>query len=173
MDLHTLLEKTIAGLGYELVELEFPSGGRLLRVFIDRPEKSGGIDVEDCATVSHQLSRLLEVENVDYDRLEVSSPGLDRLLGKEADFTRFAGQEIKLKLRMPLNGRRNFQGTLLGVQEGKVRLRLKPDDADHPDAAQNVALASTGGEVGLEFDNIEKARLAPDFGGRPAKRRGR
>jgi ribosome maturation factor RimP len=161
MDLYALLEKTVSGLGYELVDLEFSSRGRLLRVFIDKPEKAGGIDVEDCVTVSHQLTRLLEVEGVDYDRLEVSSPGLDRPLKKPADFERFAGQDIKLRLRAPLNGRRNFQGTLLGLKDGKARLGLPADDAH------------ASGEVELDFDNIEKARLAPDFGGAPDKRRER
>jgi ribosome maturation factor RimP len=155
MDLRTLLEKTIDGLGYELVNLEFPSRGRLVRVFIDKPEKAGGVDVEDCAAVSDQLVRLLDVENVDYDHLEVSSPGLDRPMKKPADFERFAGENIRLRLRQPLNGRRNFQGKLLGIRDGKVTLRLDADDADKSNAA---------GEVGLDFDNIEKARLAPDFG---------
>ena len=113
-----------------------------MRVFIDSPN---GITVDDCATVSNQLTRIFEVENVDYDRLEVSSPGLDRPLKKAADFERFAGQEIQIKLRIPQNGRRNFQGELLGCQDGKVGLRLDKDDVE------------------LEFTNIEKARLVPRF----------
>lgn len=147
MDLHALLEKTIVGLGYELVDLELSPRGRTIRVFIDLPGKENGVDVEDCAKVSNQLSRLLEVENVDYDRLEISSPGLDRLVKKEADFERFAGREIQVKLRIPLNGRRNFQGVLLGHKEGKVGLRL-------PDAANDIE---------LDLNNIEKARLVPKF----------
>jgi ribosome maturation factor RimP len=147
MDLHALLEKTIVGLGYELVDLELSPRGRTIRVFIDLPGKENGVDVEDCAKVSNQLSRLLEVENVDYDRLEISSPGLDRLVKKEADFERFAGREIQVKLRIPLNGRRNFQGVLLGYKEGKVGLRL-------PDAANDIE---------LDLNNIEKARLVPKF----------
>jgi len=146
MDLHTLLEKTVNGLGYELVDLEMSPKGRTLRVFIDKLDREGGIDVDDCVTVSNQLSRLLEVENVDYDRLEVSSPGLDRPVKKRADFERFAGQDIQLRVRMPLNGRRNFQGELLGLRDGKVALRLET------------------GEVELDLENIEKARLVPDFG---------
>lgn len=147
MDLHVLLEKTVVGLGYELVDLELSPRGRTIRVFIDLPEKENGIDVEDCAKVSNQLSRLLEVENVDYDRLEISSPGLDRLVKKPADFERFAGRDIQVKLRIPLNGRRNFQGELLGLKDGKVGLRL-------PEA---------GAEVELDLNNIEKARLVPKF----------
>ena len=145
MDLNTLLEKTVNGLGYELVDLELSPKGRTIRVFIDKLGKEGGIDVDDCVTVSNQLSRLLEVENVDYDRLEISSPGLDRPVKKPADFERFAGQDIQLKLRIPLNGRRNFQGELLGLKDGKVGLRLD------------------SGEVELDLENIENARLEPSF----------
>lgn len=145
MDLHALLEKTVVGLGYELVDLELSPRGRTIRVFIDLPDKENGVDVEDCAKVSNQLSRLLEVENIDYDRLEISSPGLDRVVKKGSDFERFAGRDIQIKLRIPLNGRRNFQGALLGLKDGKVGLRL--DQA----------------EIELELNNIEKARLVPKF----------
>jgi ribosome maturation factor RimP len=102
MDVHEVLEKTVSGLGYELVDVERSPRGRVLRVFIDKPDKPRGVDVEDCALVSNQLSRVLMVENFDYDCLEVSSPGIDRPLKKEADFERFAGSEITLKLRLPL-----------------------------------------------------------------------
>lgn len=145
MDLNDLLEKTLTGLGYELVDFEQSPRGRVLRVFIDKPDKAGGIDVEDCATVSNHLSRVLAVENVDYDRLEVSSPGLDRVLKKPADFVRFAGQEINLRLRVPLAGRRNFNGILLALDGGKLRLALD------------------GSEVELELANVDKARLVPKF----------
>ncbi|GHU13765.1 ribosome maturation factor RimP [Betaproteobacteria bacterium] len=150
MDLHNLLEKTVVGLGYELVDTEFAARG-LLRVFIDKQDKAGGIDVEDCATVSHQLSRLLEVENVDYDRLEVSSPGLDRPLKKAADFERFAGEEIRLTLRVPLAGQqRNYRGRLRGFVDGKVALQVDGNEAC---------------ELAVDLENIAKARLAPNFGG--------
>jgi ribosome maturation factor RimP len=99
MDLQGLLDNTLAGLGYELVDLERSAKGALLRVFIDKP---GGITVDDCALVSNHLSRLFAVENVSYDRLEVSSPGLDRPLRTARDFARFAGQKARLKLRVPL-----------------------------------------------------------------------
>ena len=141
MDLRNLLESTLAGLGYELVDLELARGG-LMRLFIDSPQ---GITVEDCVKVSNHLTRLFMVESVDYERLEVSSPGLDRPVKKEADFARFAGQEIQIKVRIPLNGRRNFQGELLGLKGDKVGLRL--DKA----------------EIELDLNNIEKARLVPRF----------
>jgi ribosome maturation factor RimP len=145
MDLNTLLESTVTGLGYELVDVELSPRGRTIRIFIDVAGKEGGIDVEDCARVSNQLTRLFEVENIDFDRLEVSSPGMDRVVKKAADFERFAGELIQVKVRIPVNGRRNFQGELLGHKEGKVGLRLEKDDVE------------------LDFDNIEKARLVPRF----------
>jgi len=145
MDLHELLDTTVAGLGFELVDVEQSPRGRVLRLFIDKSDKPGGIDVEDCTLVSNQLSRVLTVENVDYDRLEVSSPGLDRVLKKPADFERFSGSEINLRLRLPFNGRRNFNGILLGHQDGKLRLKIDT------------------GEVELDLVNIDKARLVPKF----------
>ena len=145
MDLYELLETTVTGLGYELVDVEQSPRGRVLRLFVDKPEKSGGIDVEDCALVSNQLSRVLAVENVDYDRLEVSSPGMDRVLKKPADFARFVGSEINLRLRLPMSGRRNFNGVLVAFEDGKLRLAIDT------------------GEVELELGNVDKARLVPKF----------
>lgn len=140
MGLLTLLEATLAGLGYELVDLERSGKGRLLRVFID---KAGGVNVDDCAAVSHHLSRVLTVENVAYDRLEVSSPGLDRLLKKERDFVRFTGRKARIKLRVPVDGQRNFMGVLRETRAGKVQLEID------------------GKLLSLELDNLEKARLVP------------
>lgn len=145
MNLHELIEKTVIGLGYELVDLEMSPRARVLRIFIDKPEKERGVDIDDCVAVSNQLSRVLTVENIDYDRLEVSSPGLDRPLTKAADYERFVGSEIHLKLRIPFNGRRNFNGVLQGLQDGKVRLVLE------------------SGEAELDLGNIERARLVPKF----------
>ena len=145
MDLNTLIETTVVGLGYELVDVEMSPRGRTVRVFIDLPGDDKGIDVEDCAKVSNQLSRVFEVENIDFDHLEISSPGLDRVVKKAADFERFAGQDIQVKVRIPHAGRRNFQGELLGCKDGKVGLRLEKDDVE------------------LELNNIERARLVPRF----------
>ena len=149
MQVSELIEKTDDGLGYELVEFETSPRARLLRIFIDRPEGvTSGITVEDCALVSNQLTRLFAVENVDYDRLEVSSPGMDRPLTKAADFRRFAGHEIQVKLRLPAGNQRNFSGVLEGL-----------GDAEFP----SVRLRS--GDVVHEFalDNIDRARLIPKF----------
>jgi ribosome maturation factor RimP len=145
MNLTALIEKTTNGLGFELVDVERSPRGRVLRVFIDKPDKAGGIDVEDCTQVSQQLSRVLTVENIDYDRLEISSPGLDRVLKKPADFARFAGSEINLRLRLPIDGRRNFNGVLQGTRDGKIRLAIGT------------------GELELDLDDIDKARLVPKY----------
>ena len=140
MDLQGLLESTLAGLGYELVDLERSAKGALLRVFIDKPD---GITVDDCALVSNHLSRLFAVENVGYDRLEVSSPGLDRPLRTAKDFARFAGQKARLKLRVPLEGQRNFVGVLRNAETGKVGLEID------------------GRVLSLDLGNVDKARLLP------------
>ena len=140
MDLRALLESTLPGMGYELVEVETSPGGRLVRIFIDKPE---GIDVEDCARVSDQVSRIFDVENVDYERLEVSSPGLDRPLCRAADFERFSGHEAQIRLRTLIDNRRNFTGVLRGVREGQVIVETE------------------SGESALPLDEIERARLVP------------
>ena len=153
MQLIELIETTVTGLGYELVEFETSPRARLLRVFIDRPEgaqtEKGGISVEDCAAVSHQLSRVFMVENVDYDRLEVSSPGLDRPLVKAADYRRFAGQDVQIKLRVPLGNQRNFSGVLEGLQEesGIEVVCLRMNETLHR----------------FPLENIDRARLVPKF----------
>ena len=141
MDVVKLVEKTVAGLGYELVDVE-RTGRGLLRVFIDKPD---GIAVEDCQLVSNQLTRLFTVENVDYDRLEVSSPGLDRVLKKEADFVRFAGEKVQIKVRMPIATRKNFTGIIGELNAGVLHL-----DVD-------------GVQVEIELANVDKARLVPNF----------
>lgn len=141
MDLQALLEKTLPGLGYELVDLNIGNRGRLLQVFIDKP---GGIKIEDCTMVSNHLSRLLAVDlDYDYDRLEVSSPGLDRPLRTAAAFERFRGEKAQLKLRVPVDGRRKFVGVLGALQDGILELEVD-------------------GELKtFAMDNIDKARLVP------------
>jgi len=141
MDAARLVETTLTGLGYELVDLEV-SGRGMMRVLMDKPT---GITLEDCEQVSHQLTRLFAVEGVNYERLEVSSPGLDRPIKKEADFVRFRGEKAQIKLRMPLAGRKNFSGILCEVQDGVLQL-----DVD-------------GNQVSIELSNIDKARLVPTF----------
>jgi ribosome maturation factor RimP len=139
-NLSELLEKTLPPMGYELVDWEASSGGRLVRVFIDKPN---GVDVEDCARVSRHLTRLFAVENVDFDRLEVSSPGLDRPLRKEADFVRFTGEEAELRLVAPVDNARRVKGVLRGCEGGAVRVETAQ-------GMKTIALADIG-----------RARLVP------------
>jgi ribosome maturation factor RimP len=113
----------------------------LMRIFIDSPR---GINVEDCARVSNHLTRAFAVEGIDYERLEVSSPGLDRPLKRLEDFQRFAGREASVKLKLPRDGRRRFEGRLVGVEDGKIVLDVE------------------GQRQHLEFADIDRARLVPD-----------
>ena len=134
------LRQTLEGLGYELVDLESSRGG-LMRIFIDSPR---GITVEDCARVSNHLTRAFAVEGVEYERLEVSSPGLDRPLKRIEDYARFAGQKASVRLKLPRDGRRRFEGTLAGVDAGSVLLEVE------------------GAQVAFAFGDIDRARLVPD-----------
>lgn len=139
-----VIEPVVTGMGYELVELQAANGGRMLRLFIDKP---GGIDVEDCAAVSRQLSRVLEVEGLDYDRLEVSSPGLDRPLRKAGDFARFAGHKADVRMRTPdATGRRRFVGVLRGVAGDAVDVELEEKTT-----------------VRLALGDLDRARLVPEL----------
>jgi len=140
MDLQHTLESTLTGLGYELVDFERSGKGKLLRVYIDKP---GGINVDDCAGVSNHLSRVLAVEGIEYDRLEISSPGLDRPLRKEQDFVRYAGHKARIKLRVPVAGQRNFIGVLRDTRAGKVEIEVE------------------GKMVSLDLANLDRARLVP------------
>jgi len=140
-----LITPVVTGMGYELVDLQASNGGRLLRLFID---KAGGVGVEDCAAVSRQLTRVLEVEGVDYERLEVSSPGLDRPLRKAGDFARFAGQKADVRMRMPdATGRRRFVGVLRGADGERVSLEVE----------------GSGQTVALAIADIDRAKLVPEL----------
>ena len=148
MKLGELLERTLPAMGYELVDCETSPGGRFVRVFIDKP---GGVDVEDCASVSSHLTHLFAVEGIAYERLEVSSPGLDRALKKEADYLRFRGEEAQLKLREPIGNARRVKGVLRGVEAGVLRLETV-------EGTHEIPLA-----------NIDRARLVPRIDWRNAK----
>ena len=138
-----IVESTLAGMGFELVDTQVSGGGRLLRIFIDRP---GGITVDHCAEVSRQLTRVFAVEGIDYGRLEVSSPGLDRPLRKAADFARFAGSKVDVRMRTPdASGRRRFTGLLRGADEVVATVEVE------------------GRNVALNVDDIDRARLVPDL----------
>ncbi|HKW81643.1 MAG TPA: ribosome maturation factor RimP [Casimicrobiaceae bacterium] len=142
------LERTLPPLGYELVDFDYSPRSGLLRVFIDKP---GGVDVEDCARVSAHLTHLLAAEAIDYDRLEVSSPGLDRPLKKAADFARFTGEEVRVTLHQGIDNARRLKGILRGIDGDAVRL-------DTEAGPRTIALA-----------NIDRARLVPKIEWRNAR----
>jgi ribosome maturation factor RimP len=153
------IEQTVTGLGYDLVDVERAARG-LLRVTIDRvPGRvyPGGVDefvtVDDCETVTRQLQYSLEVDGIDYERLEVSSPGLDRPLRHEADFQRFAGHAAAITLKLPFQGRKVWKGV------------LQPRDG-----GWNLVFDEGKGEqvLGFTLDEVREARLVPvvDFKGR-------
>jgi len=136
--------------------------GGLLRVTIENPDYERLINVEDCEKVSHQLSYTLPVENIPYERLEVSSPGLDRPVKSAADFERFSGMEVEMKLRVAVGSRKNFRGVLQGLLSGEL---------NSPDAKFGLLFeGADGAESQLEFSlaEVDKTRLVPviDFKGR-------
>lgn len=138
-----MVEPAVSGLGYELVDVQASNGGRMLRLFIDKP---GGITLDDCAAVSRHLTRVLAVEGIDYERLEVSSPGLDRPLRKGSDFARFAGHRADVRMRTPdPSGRRRFVGVLRGAEAGRLSIELD------------------GHTIGLDLADVERARLVPEL----------
>ncbi len=163
-DLHTLIETSVNQLGFELVDLEISNRGKVLRVFIDKQNPTDvkdSVNIDDCSLVSNQLGNVLAIENdVDYDRLEVSSPGMDRVLRKEADFVRFVGERATVKIRVPIIEmvvsaksagkeekitKKNFVGFIRGLENGELQL-------DCEGMIYKIALS-----------NIEKARLNPVF----------
>ena len=142
-DLETLIEKLVTQLGYELVDFETVNGGQILRIYIDKGDL---IDIEDCTKVSNHVNNVLSVEtDYDYERLEVSSPGLDRVIKKLSDFDRFKGQKIKIKTRFAIENRKNFKGTLSGTKGKSIMIEV-----------DNESLL-------IDFENIDKARLDPDY----------
>ena len=163
-DLHTLIETSVNQLGFELVDLEISNRGKVLCVFIDKQNPvdiKDSVNIDDCSLVSNQLGNVLAIENdIDYDRLEVSSPGMDRVLRKEADFVRFIGERATVKIRVPIIEiavsaksagkeekitKKNFVGFIRGLENAEVQL-------DCEGVIYKIALS-----------NIEKARLNPVF----------
>lgn len=182
MALHEAVEQTVTGLGYELVDIE-RTGGGLLRVTIDWPWQAGSeqfINAEDCERVTRQLQFVLEVEGVDYARLEVSSPGIDRPLKGLKDFERFEGELIDLTLKAPIGGgagsgvaanRKKFRGRLARTEAG---WQVLWSDEAEPKPGQKVAKKRAPAPLlALDFllEDIAQARLAPvvDFKGRKPK----
>ncbi len=168
MDWQSAVQGTVKGLGYDLVDAQRSAGG-LLRVFIDKladhpsvgqsaadAEASRSITVEDCERVTRQLQHVLEVEGCDYQRLEVSSPGLDRPLKKQADFERFAGAQVEVTLKLALKGRKKYRG------------ELRANGA----AGWRIVLGEGEVQQALDFvlEDVREAHLVPvlDFKGRPS-----
>ena len=161
MNQNQIIAEIVENLGYALVDIEREGRG-LLRVTIENKDYEQLINVGDCEKVSHQLTYTFAVENIPYERLEVSSPGLDRPIKSGHDFVRFAGCEVNLKLRVAFSGRKNFTGILQGLLKGTE---------DSVDAVFGLAFKSATDEaVILEFSlaEVDKARLVPvvDFKGR-------
>ena len=153
--LEQLLERTLGGLGYELADFNVSNHGRMLRVFIDKLHEeramtalnsAGNVSIADCEAATRQLQRVLEVEGIEYDRMEVSSPGLDRKLRKAADFIRYAGHEADVRLREPVDGRRRFVGVVREVIDDHVEIEVN------------------GTRMMLALANLDKARLVPRYG---------
>ena len=148
--LEQLLERTLSGLGYGLADFNLSNHSRMLRVFIDKLhddplQTSGNVTLADCEAATRQLQRVLAVEGIEYDRMEVSSPGLDRKLRKPADFIRFAGHEAEVRLREPVNGRRRVVGGGRQVIGDQVEIEVN------------------GVRMLLALENLDKARLVPKY----------
>lgn len=192
LQLFQFIEQSIVPLGYELVDVELSSG--IIRVFIDWPaQKQLRITIEDCEQVSRQLTQLMMVEDIDYKRLEVSSPGVDRRLRRTSDFERFVGHRISLRLRFPFGGRRHWEGELARAEgsahdqwvlllnetsaSGKTAQRLRARDkakargkaatpvSDRQATPADGAAAAIGPMNVLNFtlDEVERAHLVPQL----------
>ncbi|MEG0046611.1 MAG: ribosome maturation factor RimP [Comamonas sp.] len=190
MALQQIVEQTVTGLGYDLVEIERTAGG-LLRITIDLPwqaPEEGApelpdqfVTVEDCEKVTRQLQFALEVDGADYARLEVSSPGIDRLLRHEQDFIRFEGSEVDLTLKAPIGAaggekinanRKKFRGTLERTEEGGWQLVWSDEPPPKPGVRVSKKREPAPMNVmGFTLDELRDVRLAPivNFKGRAAK----
>lgn len=141
-NLEEFVSKIVAQMGYELVDFEFQNQGKLIRIFIDKP---ASVTIDDCVDVSNHLNHVLTVEeDIDYERLEVSSPGFDRVIKKIEDFQKFKGENIKIKTRTPIMNQRNFKGEVLDVKGLVIMIKTHEQE-----------------EVNIDFDNIDRARLDP------------
>ena len=174
-DVKTIVESSVTGLGYELADFDLSARG-LLRVFIDKVD---GITVEDCANVSNHLSRVFVVEGIEFERLEVSSPGLDRSLRKLEDFQRFVGRGAKVKLNAVIETRKRFDGVIESAGAGGIAFRLIEDAVNSVGSrtpgqkGAGLALANVkskrslgaanGKLIVVPIENIDRARLIPEI----------
>ncbi len=166
-DIAKVVATAVHGLGYELVDFERGTHGTMC-VYIDKPD---GISVEDCADVSNHLTRLFVVELIDYERLEVSSPGLDRPLKTLADFQRFSEVPVRVRLNALVDNRKRFDGVVESVEGDRIVFRLLDEaESAKPRAASRVgakkkAVVDTGVTVKITvaLAEIERARLIPEI----------
>ena len=141
-NLEEFVSKIVVQMGYELVDFEFQNQGKLIRIFIDKP---ASVTIDDCVDVSNHLNHVLTVEeDIDYERLEVSSPGFDRVIKKIEDFKKFKGKNIKIKTRTPIMNQRNFKGEVLDIKGLVIMIMTSEQEV-----------------VNIDFDNIDRARLDP------------
>ena len=191
MALQNIVEQTVTGLGYDLVEIERSAGG-LLRITIDLPWQAPAADalpgseqfitVEDCEKVTRQLQFALEVDGIEYQRLEVSSPGIDRPLRHEQDFLRFEGEVVDLTLKAPLGAavaagqvnanRKKFRGTLGRAEGGRWQVVWRDEPQVKPGQRVSAKRVPAPEQVlAFELDELQSARLASvvDFKGRKSK----
>ncbi|QRN41113.1 MAG: ribosome maturation factor RimP [Neisseriaceae bacterium] len=140
-NIENLVSTCLSGLGYECVDIEQTSNG-ILRIYIDKPQ---GISIDDCAYVSNHLNRILTVENIDYKTLEISSPGLDRVLKKVSDFSRFIDHLVDIKTHLPIDQQKKFTGRILSFDGEKLTLLSEQHNST----------------ITIDFNNIKKARLKP------------
>lgn len=166
-----IIDAALAGFSLELVEFERAPRG-LLRVYIDRPEGAGAVTVDDCQRVSNQLTLAFTVEGVEYDRLEVSSPGLDRILKSTRDFQRFAGRPVRVRLNAMIDGRKRFDGVVVAVDGSQVSFEITESPATPVVAAKSNAKKRAHDknsdvpaptQMHVDLAQIEKARLIPQF----------
>lgn len=147
-DAQRLISDVLAANGYELIEAEFVAGRQLWRAFIDRPDSRSGVDritVEDCVAASHLIEDAFIAAKIEYEHLEVSSPGMDRALTKPEHFERFAGEEVKLTLQPPVDGQRKLTGHLEGFEDNRV-------------------VVSVDGIVNkVPYANVARARVLPQY----------
>ena len=165
---HEIVAASVTGLGYELVDFELSARG-LMRVFIDKPD---GIGVEDCASVSNHLTRVFVVENIEFERLEVSSPGLDRPLKTLANYQQYVGRAVKVRLRGIVDGRKRFDGVIETLDGETIVFGLIGDEAAasevarprHPPKGKRSSSPSAYAKrIQVPFESIDKARLIPDI----------
>lgn len=144
--LEAVIIPVVTGLGYAFVGLQqFPQGRHsLLRLYIDKP---GGVTLEDCAGVSRQVDAVLEVEGITHYDLEVSSPGLDRVLFTEQQMLEHLGKKVSVRLNLPIEGKRNYQGTLEDVQQGRLFIKVGKEEV----------------QTELSFADIHEVRLVPEW----------